>query len=110
MSIFHCCFLTMTIVSLKQLHKNRLTDTELDSTPDIPADDFVFLTHTPRTKDKNGRHKFAKSPGVRSGPIIVKQARDAFQGYPSGRSRFAVPTSTSRGPFSYDTLLSSLTC
>ena len=46
MSIFHCCFLTMTIVSLKQLHKNRLTDTELDSTPDIPANDFVFLTHT----------------------------------------------------------------
>ena len=90
---------TIGYTAHKQLHKNRLTDTELNYIPDIPGKDLVPLTHAHQGQEWLPQALEVFGTQVRSGPIIIKQdrvakARDGFQGYPSGWSQFAITTRT----------------
>ena len=90
---------TIGYTAHKQLHKNRLTDTELNYIPDIPGKDLVLLTHARQGQEWPPQALEVFGTRVKSGPIIIKQdrvatARDGFQGYPSGWSQFAITTST----------------
>ena len=104
---------TIGYTAHKQLHKNRLTDTDLNTIPDIPGKYLVLLTHARQGQEWPPQAPEVFGTRVRSGPIIIKQdrvakARGGFQGYPSGRSQFSITTSSTWERVLYNSLLLSL--